>query len=357
MRKPYIDNLRSCTVVLVVLYHIIYLYNGVQTSGVIGPVADLPWLDAVQYLLYPWFMLILFLLSGMCSRYYLQTHSEREFLRARTRKLLVPSTLGILVFGWVQGILNTVIAGALELVIPLPLPLRWLVLSISGTGVLWTIQVMWVLSLLLVPLLRGEQGRLLALGEKAGLAALLLLGIAVWGSAQILNTPVIPVYRFGIYGAGFLLGYFVFSHERVTDLLQKHAVPLLVAAALLGLAYACLNFGLKYAEPPAVNSPLAIGYAWVMCLALLGCFKRWGSRTGPVSHFAAQKSFGLYVFHYPALSAAGLFLTRRTGLSAGPVYVLSTLAAFGGGLALFELIRRVPGLRWCVLGLKGGPRA
>lgn len=101
MRKPYIDNLRSCTVVLVVLYHIIYLYNGVQTSGVIGPVADLPWLDAVQYLLYPWFMLILFLLSGMCSRYYLQTHSEREFLRARTRKLLVPSTLGILVFGWV----------------------------------------------------------------------------------------------------------------------------------------------------------------------------------------------------------------------------------------------------------------
>lgn len=356
MRKPYIDNLRSCTVVLVVIYHIIYLYNGVQTSGVIGPVADLPWLDAVQYLLYPWFMLILFLLSGMCSRYYLQTHSTREYLRARTRKLLVPSTVGLLVFGWVQGILNTAIAGALDLVWPLPFPLRWLMLSISGTGVLWTLQVMWVLSVLLVPLLRWEKGRLLAMGEKAGLPALLLLGIAVWGSAQVLNTPVIPVYRFGIYGAGFLLGYFVFSHERVTDLLQACAVPLLAAAVLLGFAYTRLTFGLNYAESPAVNSPLAIGFAWVTCLALLGCFKRWGNRSGPAGRLAAQKSFGLYVFHYLSLSAAGLFLTRCTGLSAGPVYLLSTLAAFGGGLALFELIRRVPGLRWCVLGLKGGPK-
>ena len=103
MRKYYIDNIRSFTIVLVVLYHVIYMFNSVITVGVIGPIANVPWLDVVQYLLYPWFMLILFIISGMCSRYYLASHSSKEYLMARTRKLLVPSTIGIFVFGWVQG--------------------------------------------------------------------------------------------------------------------------------------------------------------------------------------------------------------------------------------------------------------
>ena len=56
-----------------------------------------------------------------------------------------------------------------------------------------------------------EKDRLYAFGEKAALPVLFLLVIPVWGAAQILNTPVICVYRFGIYGICFLLGYYVFS--------------------------------------------------------------------------------------------------------------------------------------------------
>ena len=36
MRKLYIDNIRWITVVLVVLYHVIYMFNGIETFGVIG---------------------------------------------------------------------------------------------------------------------------------------------------------------------------------------------------------------------------------------------------------------------------------------------------------------------------------
>ena len=66
-----------------------------------------------------------------------------------------------------------------------------------------------------------EKDRLYAFGEKAALPVLFLLVIPVWGAAQILNTPVICVYRFGIYGICFLLGYYVFSHEKVTDRLAR----------------------------------------------------------------------------------------------------------------------------------------
>lgn len=36
MRKSYIDNIRSLTILLVVLYHVIYMFNHVATDGVIG---------------------------------------------------------------------------------------------------------------------------------------------------------------------------------------------------------------------------------------------------------------------------------------------------------------------------------
>ena len=98
MRKTYIDNIRWITVVLVVLYHVIYMFNGVQTAGVLGPFTDVQYQDVYQYMVYPWFMLLLFVVSGMSARYCLENHTHKEFLKSRTVKLLVPSTLGLFVF-------------------------------------------------------------------------------------------------------------------------------------------------------------------------------------------------------------------------------------------------------------------
>lgn len=69
MRRLYIDNIRWMTVVLVVLYHVIYMFNGIETFGVIGPFSGVQYQDTYQYLVYPWFMLLLFVVSGMSARY------------------------------------------------------------------------------------------------------------------------------------------------------------------------------------------------------------------------------------------------------------------------------------------------
>jgi fucose 4-O-acetylase-like acetyltransferase len=102
MRKYYLDNIRWITVALVAVYHVIYMYNGVQTYGVIGAFRDVQYQDGVLYLLYPWFMVLLFVASGMTSRYYLEQHSDREFIKSRTGKLLVPGTIGVLIFGCIK---------------------------------------------------------------------------------------------------------------------------------------------------------------------------------------------------------------------------------------------------------------
>lgn len=352
MRKKYIDNIRSLTVLCVVVYHVIYIFNAV-TPGVVGPVTDWHGLDVLMYLFYPWFMVILFLLSGMCSRYYLESHTGKEYLRARTRKLLVPSTIGILMFGWAQGYINMAIGGAFDSMTEYPArAVLFLIMCLSGTGVLWTIQVMWIFSVVLLIIRRAEKGRLNCFGSRIGMIGLLSMGILLWGSAQILNTPVIAVYRFGIYGFAFFCGYYVFAHEKVTDTLRSYSVPLIIAACLAGILYTCMDYGNNYAVEPYVNRPLAMVYSWLMCLAVLGGMKRWGDTAGKAWSFLQRKSFGIYVFHYLPLSACAYWLTKYTRLPGAVVYLLTALSAFAGGLMLYELFSRIPVIRWCLLGIR-----
>lgn len=353
MRKNYIDNIRWGTIILVVIYHVIYMFNGIITEGVIGPITTVRYQDAIQYMLYPWFMVILFIISGMCAKYYLDRHTDKEFVRARTRKLLVPSTIGLFVFGWIQGYFNMAISHAFDSMTGnVPGIVMYPIMAFCGTGVLWTVQVMWLCSMLLLLVRKIEKGRLYHLCQKANILVLALLAVPVWGAAQILNMPIICVYRFGIYGFCFLLGYYVFSHDEVIEQLEKYCIFLLIAAVALGTAYVYCYFGQNYTVAPGVNSPLAIGFGWAACLAVLGCVKRWGNKTNAFSEYMTKKSFGLYVFHYTTLSATAYVLTKYTHTAPVIIYLLTAIAAFGGALLLNEIISGIPVVRWCVLGIK-----
>ena len=108
MRKHYIDNIRWITVVIVLIYHVFYMYNAEGVLGGVGRITDLPvqYYDIFQYLVYPWFMPILFLIAGISSKIYLDSHTDKEFIRTRTTKLLVPSTIGLFVFWFLQGYIS-----------------------------------------------------------------------------------------------------------------------------------------------------------------------------------------------------------------------------------------------------------
>lgn len=351
MRKHYLDNVRWLTVVLVVIYHVFYMFNGL-TVGVIGPFAPVQWQDAILHILYPWFMVLLFIVSGMCFRFSLEHTDEKTFLKSRTRRLLVPSTIGLFVFQWIQGYFNMAIGGAFDTMPEMPLIIKYLIMSVSGTGVLWYIQLLWLFSVLLLLVRKVEKDRLWSKCGGVKMWLILLFVIPMWCAAQILNTPVIVVYRFGIYGLAFFLGYFVFSHDEVTERVEKCSAPLIIAAIVLAVIYVWINFGKNYAENPVLNSPFSILYCWAACLAILGGMKKHFDFETPFTAFMSKRSFGLYVFHYLTLSAAAYYLHNCTSLGALPSYLICAVAAFAGGYLLNEIISRIPFLRWAVLGIK-----
>ena len=66
----------------------------------------------------------------------------------------------------------------------------------------------------------------------------------------------------------------------------------------------------------------------------------------------SRKSFGLYVFHYLGVSGVARFIAKPGLLPAPACYLLSLIMGFGLAYLLYEIISRIPGYRWAVLGIK-----
>ena len=359
MRKYYLDNVRWIVVVIVALYHVVLMYNAEGIPIGLQKITDLaaqPW-DAYQYLVYPWIMPALFLVAGMCARYSLNSRTEREFVKSRTQKLLVPSTVGLLAFQFLQGYVNLSLGNAFaELAAAgVPKPAIFLIMLASGSGVLWFLHLLWLYSMALVLIRRAEKDRLWRAGAGTPFWGIVLFFFPVWGAAQILNTPIVSVYRFAFYFAFFLLGYFVFSHEEVVETLKRYAPALIGCALLLCAAFSALYFvargGANYADAPVNRSPLFAASAYFGSLALLGGMARYGDRSSAFTRWMSKRSFGLYVFHYLGISSVALLIAKPRLLPAPACYFLSLLAGFGGGYLLNAVISRIPFFRWAVLGI------
>ncbi len=357
MRKTYIDNIRWITVVLVVIYHVIYIFNGVTRYGIIGPFRSYQPQDVFQYIVYPWFMLLLFVISGMCARFELDRETVNEFVRKRTRKLLVPSTVGLLVWGWITGYYNMLISGAFEQMSAVPKPVLFLIMCLSGTGPLWYIQMLWLFSILLLLIRKIENDKLWNCCKGAGIPAVLLLTGVIYCAAQILNTPVIVVYRFGIYGAGFLIGYFVFSHDEVMNRLERNWILFSVLAAASGIWFVIMFWGQSYPDHAVLDTFVCNLYAWMGTLGALAFMKKWGGFENGFADWMKKQSFGLYVFHYLPIAMSGWYLKMYApNMHPAFIYLLVAVCGFAGSFLLTRIVTKIPVLRWCVLGIGKGKK-
>ena len=374
MRKHYLDNIRCFADVIVVLYHVFYMYNAEGILGGVGPITnlDIQYYDLFQYIVYPWLMMLLFIVSGISARLYFgstdsEKHTNKEFIKTRTTRLLVPSTIGLFAFQFIQGFVNASISGVFVSEQEIPAVGKAIICILSGTGVLWYIQLLWVLCLVLVLVRKIEKNRFWNLieekysvteeGPSKACTALTLviitaLGALVWAFSNILNTPIIVVYRFGLYGIAFFLGYFVFSHDGIIEILKKYFWIFALASIGLGTWFCIKYFGQNYADKPINRSPLFISYGYLSCLTIIGLFSKFFDFENSFTRWMNKRGFGLYVFHYLGISAFALFIAKPGLVSPGLAYPLTLIAGLISGYGLYEIISRIPFWRWAVLGIK-----
>lgn len=307
----------------------------------------------------------MFLIAGISARYSLEKLSSKQFIKSRTRKLLVPATLGLFILHWITGFFNTqgasLTMGSPMLPEEMPVFIKYFIWSVSGIGPLWFIQDLWLFSIVIVLIRKIDKKDILwKTCEKIQIIPIILLGVLLYvGSFTLILYPraesfdgLLNLYKPLNYLIPFLMGYFVFSHDKVQEKLGKYSPILISIAIVCGTILTITTFGQDNTLPQYLQSPLNIIYAWFMMLGLLGIFQRFCNKTNAFATYMTKSSFGLYVVHYVVIASFGYMLKVHTSLPVFAIYAILTLAVFVLSPLIYEVLRRIPFVRWCIFGIK-----
>ena len=195
---------------------------------------------------------------------------------------------------------------------------------------------------------------------KIGNVWIILLGILFWLGEQTLNfhprvgtmDGLWNLYKPVFYLIPFLLGYYVFSRDEVQEMLGKAWMVLMAVAVISGVLLIVTTFGQNNTTPQYLASPLNNLYGWLMCLAMMGWFKAKFDRTGRFAGYMTRSSFGLYIVHYLVVVSLGYMMKVYTQLPPMAMYLILTAAVFTLSPLLYELLHRIPVIRWCLFGEK-----
>lgn len=364
-RKNYLDNIRWMTVILVMVYHVVYIFN---SQGVLSNfhVQGIEALDGFLYIVYPWFMTILFVVAGVSARYALSKRTGKVFLKDRLKRLIVPSIFVPMLFGWFCGWVTNYYGDMFQgNGDQIPGIVKYIIFCMSGIGPLWFARELFLASLVLVLIRKmDKKNKLEALCDNMKWWGYILLFISFWGSSFLLNTPMIEVYRNGIYINSFLMGYYIFYNEKHLKVLEKAKGFLMPAAVLCAIGYyAYIRLVIEpqatdnilttvaYTSKSVLQHPFTNIFAWIMILAVFSVARtRLNFRNG-FSVYMTKANFGYYALHYVCLTVVAFLTLEKTSLPMWACYVVNLFGMIGLTTVMYLILSKIPVVKALLLGI------
>lgn len=365
-RRIDLDWVRILAFGLLIFYHVGMLY--VSWGFHIKSQHRLIWLEPVMLFLNPWRLSLLFLVSGVATRFMLGKHRLAEFARARSARLLIPLIFGMLVIvppqsylqivealGYPQGFADFYVQHYLAFgsqFCPNPC------IVLPTWNHLWFVVYLWVYTMALVCVLVFWPAAAAWLGQRlaAVLAGpwLLILPCLLFAVWRLLLFPAFPSthalfgdwYNHADHAAAFLIGFLLADQERIwRDIERQRRVMLAIAAACF-TAFILVRAGL-FAPSPMLRwfASLAYGcYQWLAMAAVLGYARRYLTADGPVRRYLTDAIFPYYIVHQTAIIMIAHAL-RGSGLSAGNEASIVVAGTALTCLVTYEVVRRIAWLR------------
>lgn len=352
-RKYYLDNIKWITVLLVILYHVFYIFN---CSGVVSNinVQGIPEFDAIQVFLYPWIMCLMFAVSGISSRYSLKKRTNKEFIKDRAVRILVPSIAGTFAYGWIAGYYTNIYGNIFgENANMIPGFAKYITFSLIGMGPLWYCHVLFLASVLLVIIRKiDKKDKLSELLRNIHPLVLIPIALLVWESSKVLNVPVVTVYRLGIYLLMFFLGYYILSNEELLGKMEKIAKPLMGVALLAGIVYTIFFYGQNYSSDTVLQHWATNFYLWIATIAILVFGKKYLNFSNKFSIYMTKNNFNYYVLHYTVELILSYVIVTYLNLPFILNYVLIIIGTVVILPILIEIVKRIPVVKKLILGVK-----
>ena len=100
-----------------------------------------------------------------------------------------------------------------------------------------------------------------------------------------IDGEIVESYRFGIYTAAFLLGYYVFSQDIVIEVLKKWRFVSTLAAVVSGVYFIYRAYGIYYGHSSLLSTWYANLFTYGMILAVFVMFAAYGDKKYAVTEW------------------------------------------------------------------------
>jgi len=353
-RLHYIDWLRVLAVLLLFPFHTLRVYNAGEAFYVKGAHPSVA-VNAVTEFISLWHMPLLFLLAGASTYFALGRRSSRQYLWERVKRLAVPFVFGVFLLvppqTWYGARFNS---GSLQS--------YWSYLTSGdflrenpagdyyggwGTGHLWFIEVLFIISVVVLPLVvwgRSERGGAVmrSISRRLARPAWWLLVPFVMAAGFVLPDPLTD------HTTAFYLVFFVLGHLTVSDAqfiktavrYRWHALTIGIALALVFVAKA----DVMDSDAADIRELVPVMYAaglgcWLIIVGLLGCGKRYLDRTSPALAYLAEGSYPVYILHQTVIVVFAFYIVGWAVWE--PLQWVALLAvSVAVTFALYEGVRR-----------------
>ena len=370
-RRVDLDWVRIGAFALLIFYHVGMLY--VSWGFHIKSAHRITALEPLMLVLNPWRLSLLFLVSGIATRFMLRKYRIAPLLRSRTARLLIPLVFGMLVIvppqaydqivealaypdGFVDFYLTHYLAFGKQFC---PNPC----IVLPTWNHLWFVVYLWVYTMalgavvLVTPSLVSRIERSLApVMSSAGLLVVPSLAFAAYRFFLLPNFPSTHAlfgdgYNHALFASVFLIGFLLAHSASFWQAVERQRWVALSVAMVLYAIFISLRSVRDGGVPLRVAATIAYGcYQWLCMVAVLGFARRWLNRDSGVRRYLTDAIFPYYVVHQTAIIMIAHAL-QGSGLSAGAEASIVIGGTAIACIATYEIVRRVAWLR-PLFGLK-----
>lgn len=341
MRKLYMDNLRWMILLVLIPYHASQAWNTWGEPNYIF-IEGNPLISSIIVFFSPYFMPLLFVLSGMSTVYALQKRTYKDYFCERVKRLLVPFLLGTIVlmpvmsyigdkfnYSYNEGFLKHYIIFFT----------KWTDLTGAdggfSVGQFWFLLYLLVISFMSVGIIVLLEKVVPKAGKSMPFWLILLLGLPIPVFSDWLSIGGKSLAEYTYF---FLLGYYVFANEETVCKLEKHRLVLFG----IGLVSTILNVYLFLwtdGDYAFVNDIMKYVSKWFMVIALIGLAKRYLNFTGSVSEYMSKRSFLFYFYHFIWVVLFQYILYGIVGNQTAILFVGTVLLSYLATFACCEIDR------------------
>jgi glucans biosynthesis protein C len=356
-RRPDIDWLRVCSVILLVPFHAALIFNPADPTAIVYVKKQSQDMILVifQQFLNLWQMPLLFLLAGMSAWYALEKRNSKEFLNERLRRLGVP-----LVFGTLALIPPMLYLYIIEVQSNPPSFIAFYLSfftrdpgDLSGynggftPAHLWFIIYLLLFSAILIPIfarlrrenhLKSRQSGLILKERPAFILLFPALALSIMDAL-----PSIGGKNMFFYCTYFIFGFVIATDTKTQDIITRLtpvALALGIGTFIAGLVIFPDSTPLLDWTAPWILRGINFNMSrWSWTFAIVGLGRRYAMKDSKILRYASNAAYPFYIIHFLMLSIISFFVIQLP-LDATSMYAIIVPATILATFTAYDLLVR-----------------